>query len=65
MLSTSFWTLRTTAMEAGLAVHVWTSEEVAMLVEAHTPKAGKRGPYKKSARAITDRPDESPQFDSS
>lgn len=39
-------TLRVTpAMEAGIADHVWTLEEIAILVKDEVPK--KRGPYKK------------------
>lgn len=39
-------TLRVTpAMEAGIADHVWTLEEIAGLVKEEEPK--KRGPYKK------------------
>jgi hypothetical protein len=43
-------TLRVTpAMEAGLTDHVWTLEEVALLLEARNMEAKhmKRGPYKK------------------
>jgi hypothetical protein len=43
-------TLRVTpAMEAGIADHVWTIEEVAQLLEAKDmeAKSRKRGPYKK------------------
>lgn len=41
-------TLRVTpAMEAGVADHIWSMEEIAEMVEAATPKPGKRGPYKK------------------
>lgn len=40
-------TLRVTpAMEAGIADHVWTLEEIAGLVQVEAPK--KRGPYKKN-----------------
>jgi len=45
-------TLRVTpAMEAGLTDHVWTLEEVAMLLEARNMEAKhtKRGPYKKKS----------------
>jgi IS1 family transposase len=43
-------TLRVTpAMEAGLAEHVFTFEELAGIIEAATPKPGPRGPYKKNA----------------
>lgn len=43
-------TLRVTpAMEAGIASHVWTLEEIAALVQE--PEAKKRGPYKKKTRA--------------
>ena len=41
-------TLRVTpAMEAGVAEHVWTMEEIAEMVEAAAPQPGKRGTYKK------------------
>ena len=41
-------TLRVTpAMEAGVASHVWTLEEIAALVP--NPVSKKRGPYKKKA----------------
>ena len=41
-------TLRVTpAMEAGVADHVWTVEEMVGLLEAAEPKGKKRGPYKK------------------
>ena len=41
-------TLRVTpAMQAGLSGQVCTFEDLAMLIEAATPKPGKRGPYKK------------------
>ena len=41
-------TLRVTpAMEAGVADHVWSMEEIAEMVDAAAPKPGKRGPYKK------------------
>ena len=39
----------TPAMEAGLNKQVCTFEDLAMLIEAHTQKAGPRGPYKKLA----------------
>ena len=43
-------TLRVTpAMEAGVADHVWTLEEIAALSTAVAP--AKRGPYKKKAQA--------------
>ncbi|MGH8444997.1 MAG: IS1 family transposase, partial [Solimonas sp.] len=43
-------TLRVTpAMQAGIADHVWSLEEIAMLVPE--PVAGPRGPYK--VRAIS------------
>ena len=42
-------TLRVTpAMEAGIADHVWTLEEIAALVKVEAPK--KRDPYKKSVQ---------------
>jgi hypothetical protein len=42
-------TLRVTpAMEAGIADHVWTLEEIAGLVKDEPPK--KRGPYKTKAK---------------
>lgn len=45
-------TLRVTpAMQAGVADHVWTLEEIAALVPA--PVAKKRGPYKKKGGAVT------------
>lgn len=41
-------TLRVTpAMEAGVADHVWSMEEIAEMVETATEKPAKRGPYKK------------------
>lgn len=41
-------TLRVTpAMEAGIADHVWSLEEIATLVMDEAPK--KRGPYKKKS----------------
>jgi IS1 family transposase len=41
-------TLRVTpAMEAGIADHVWSMEEVVQMIDDNTPKPGKRGPYKK------------------
>jgi hypothetical protein len=43
-------TLRVTpAMEAGIANHVWTIEELVALLSEAQPK--KRGPYKKSRQA--------------
>ena len=45
-------TLRVTpAMEAGIADHVWTLEEIAGLVQDEPPK--KRGPYKKKSIQLT------------
>jgi hypothetical protein len=42
-------TLRVTpAMEAGIADHVWSLEEVAALLDANV-KRTKRGPYKKKS----------------
>jgi IS1 family transposase len=38
----------TPAMEAELAGHAWTIEELIMMDEAARPKPGKRGPYKKT-----------------
>jgi hypothetical protein len=44
-------TLRVTpAMEAGIADHVWSHEEVAVLLDAFE-KPAKRGPYKKRLTA--------------
>jgi len=41
-------TLRVTpAMEAGVTDHVWNMEEIVEVVDAATPKSGKRGPYQK------------------
>ena len=41
-------TLRVTpAMEAGVADHVWSMVEIVAVVNAATPKPGRRGPYKK------------------
>jgi hypothetical protein len=41
-------TLRVTpAMQAGIADRVMTFEEIAAMIEANTPKPGRRGPYKK------------------
>ncbi len=43
-------TLRMTpAMAAGVSDRLWSMEDVAVLVEAAAPKAGKRGPYAKRA----------------
>lgn len=43
-------TLRCTpAMEAGVADHVWSFEEIVGVVDAATPAPGPRGPYKKHA----------------
>jgi len=39
----------TPAMEAGIADHVWTLEEIAALVKVEAPK--KRGPYKKGTNS--------------
>jgi IS1 family transposase len=45
-------TLRVTpAMEAGLANHPWTIEELIQMADSYIPKPAKRGPYKKSASA--------------
>jgi len=42
-------TLRVTpAMEAGLADHAWTIQELVAMGDAAMPKPGKRGPYKKA-----------------
>jgi IS1 family transposase len=42
-------TLRVTpAMEAGLADHAWTIQELVTIGDAAMPKLGKRGPYKKA-----------------
>ena len=41
----------TPAMEAGIADHVWTLEEIAALVPA--PEAKARGPYKPRRSAIS------------
>lgn len=44
-------TLRVTpAMEAGLADHAWTIQELVEVGEAAMTKPGKRGPYKKAAQ---------------
>ena len=40
--------LVTPAMEAGLADHAWTIEELVEMGDAAMPKPGKRGPYKKA-----------------
>lgn len=46
-------TLRVTpAMQAGIADHVWSLEEIAALVQA--PVVKKRGPYRKTDRNLTD-----------
>ena len=39
----------TPAMEAGLSKQVCTFEDLALLVDAHTPESGQREPYKKRA----------------
>ncbi len=36
-------------MAAGLSDHVWTLEEIVLVVDSYVPKPAKRGPYKKSA----------------
>jgi hypothetical protein len=41
-------TLRTSpAMAAGISKTLWTMEDIAERIEAHTAKPAKRGPYKK------------------
>jgi hypothetical protein len=41
-------TLRITpSMAAGLSDHVWSLEEIVMIVDSYVPQPGKRGPYKK------------------
>ncbi len=35
------------AMAAGVSDHLWSMEDIAVLVEARAPKPGRRGPYKK------------------
>ncbi len=46
-------TLRVTpAMEAGVADHIWSIEEILEMVDRAMPKPGPRGPYKKRSPAI-------------
>ena len=41
-------TLRVTpAMEAGLADHIWSMEEVVMMADSYMPQPNRRGSYKK------------------
>lgn len=35
------------AMAAGVTERLWSMQDIAALVEARTPRPGKRGPYKK------------------
>ncbi len=41
----------TPAMAAGVSQTLWTLEDIAEKIEARRPQAGKRGPYKKRAKA--------------
>jgi hypothetical protein len=36
-------------MAAGLSYHLWSLEEIVVMVDSYLPKHGKRGPNKKSA----------------
>jgi len=38
----------TPAMAANLSDHVWSLEEIILMVDSYMPQPGKRGPYKKT-----------------
>jgi hypothetical protein len=38
----------TPAMAAGITDKLWSLEDIAERIEAHRPKAGPRGPYKRA-----------------